>query len=346
MTTSSTDPGMPRTQFRVGTRGSALAVTQSTATAELISGASGLGFELVQVKTEGDIVTGPLAQLGGTGVFAAALRVSLLEGKCDLAVHSLKDLPTAQPEGLVIATVPARADVRDALCARDGLTLDNLPTNAKVGTGSPRRAAQLLVARPDLQIVDIRGNVPTRLARVFGEDQSLVDVGVGGELRSDLDAVVLATAGLERLGLERFITERLDPSIVLPAPGQGALAIECRPETAMSGDTLSGALSTVEDQAARWEVTAERALLGHLEAGCAAPIGALGRFSLGSEESSVSVAGVLTLEAVACAPDGSKMMRRRTQKTVTSLADARALGVALAEELLANGAAELAGLKK
>lgn len=339
-------PVAPRTQFSVGTRGSALAVTQSTSTAELISSASGLSFELIQVKTEGDIVTGPLAQLGGTGVFAAALRVSLLEGKCDLAVHSLKDLPTAQPEGLVIAAVPVRADVRDALCARDGMTLDDLPTNAKVGTGSPRRAAQLLAARPDLKIVDIRGNVPTRLARVFGEDQSLVDVGVGGELRSDLDAVVLATAGLERLGLERFITERLDPSILLPAPGQGALAIECRPETAINGDALSNALNTVENQAARWEVTAERALLGHLEAGCAAPIGALARFTAGSAESSVSVAGVLVLDAVACSPDGSRMMRRRVQKTITSLADARALGVALAEELLANGAAELAGLTK
>ncbi|GAA2554475.1 hydroxymethylbilane synthase [Neomicrococcus aestuarii] len=338
--------GTPRSQFTVGTRGSALAVTQSTATAQLLEQASGLGFELIQVKTEGDIVTGPLAQLGGTGVFAAALRVSLLEGKCDLAVHSLKDLPTAQPEGLVIATVPERADVRDALCARDGLTLDDLPTNAKVGTGSPRRAAQLLAARPDLTIVDIRGNVPTRLARVFGEDPSLVDVGVGGELRSDLDAVVLATAGLERLGLERFITERLDPSIVLPAPGQGALAIECRPETALNGDLLSTALHTVENQAARWEVTAERALLGHLEAGCAAPIGALGRFTLGSEHSSVSVAGELVLEAVACSPDGSRMMRRRAQKTVASLADVRALGVQLATELLDAGAADIAGLTR
>ena len=151
---------------RIGTRGSALAVTQTTTVAEALAASGGVDYELVRIKTEGDILKGSLAQIGGTGVFVAALREALLDDRCDVAVHSLKDLPTGVAEGLRIAAYPARVDVRDALCARDGLTLSELPAGAKVGTGSPRRAAQLRAARPDLEVIDIRGNVETRLGRV------------------------------------------------------------------------------------------------------------------------------------------------------------------------------------
>lgn len=214
--------------FRVGTRGSALATTQTGWAATRLAELSGLEVQTILVKTEGDVITGSLATLGGTGVFAAALRQRLLDSGCDLAVHSLKDLPTQQPEGLVLAAIPEREDVRDALCARDGLTLAQLPEGAKVGTGSPRRAAQLLAYRNDLQIVDIRGNVPTRLGRVKGTGDTHDDGSVGRSVQGDLDAVILAAAGMRRLGLEAHITEYLDPAIMLPAPGQGALALEVR----------------------------------------------------------------------------------------------------------------------
>ncbi|NKX53781.1 hydroxymethylbilane synthase [Arthrobacter mobilis] len=318
--------------FRVGTRGSALAVTQTTTVAEALAAASGHPYELVRVKTEGDVTSGPLSQLGGTGVFAAALRLALLEGECDVAVHSLKDLPSAQPQGLVIAATPARVDVRDALCARDGLTLAALPPGAKVGTGSPRRGAQLLAARPDLQIVDIRGNVGTRLGRVAGKAPAADDGGVGRGVQGDLDAVVLAAAGLARLGFEEHITEYLDPAVMLPAPGQGALAVECRPETAADG-VIAGALAALDDLPTRLAVTAERALLSRLEAGCAAPVGALASLQNGG----------LRLEAVVCSTDGTRLLRRSLAGEATAGA-AAGLGVRLAEQLLADGAAELAAL--
>ncbi|MET1035932.1 MAG: hydroxymethylbilane synthase [Arthrobacter sp.] len=320
------------TAFRVGTRGSALAVTQTTTVAEALAASGSLRYSIVRVKTEGDVTSGPLSQLGGTGVFAAALRHALLRGECDVAVHSLKDLPTAQPEGLVIAATPARADVRDALCARDGLTLDGLPRGATVGTGSPRRAAQLRAARPDLNVVDIRGNVGTRLGRVAGKDRPVDDGGVGRGRTGDLDAVVLAAAGLRRLGLAGHVTEYLDPSVMLPAPGQGSLAVECRPETAASGD-LAAELARLDDAPTRLAVTAERSLLARLEAGCSAPIGALARL----------VDGALTLEAAVCSPDGTRTLRLARIGEPTA-AGAAALGRELAEDLLAGGAAELAGL--
>lgn len=321
--------------FTVGTRGSALATTQTGHVADALAALSGLAPETILVKTEGDVTSGPLAQLGGTGVFAAALRVALLEGRCDLAVHSLKDLPTAQPEALVLAAMPERVDVRDALCARDGLTLAGLPEGATVGTGSPRRAAQLTYARPDLRIVDIRGNVGTRLGRVKGSPDQADDGGVGRVAQGDLDAVVLAAAGLERLGLQAHITEYLDPSVMLPAPGQGTLAVECRPETvADPAVPLAAALAALDDDATRLAVTSERGLLARLEAGCAAPIGALARVE----------GEALTLDAVVCAQDGSDVIRRSA--TTRELTDdgARALGVQLAELLLREGAADLAGL--
>ncbi|WP_019135532.1 hydroxymethylbilane synthase, partial [Cellulomonas massiliensis] len=170
---------------RIGTRASALALTQTGHVADALARLGGFDVETVRVRTDGDRLTGSLTSLGGTGVFVTALREALLDGRCDVAVHSLKDLPTADPVGLTLGAVPPREDPRDALCARDGLTLATLPPGARVGTGSPRRAAQLLAARPDLDVVDIRGNVDTRLGRVAP---------------GDLDAVVLARAGLARLG--------------------------------------------------------------------------------------------------------------------------------------------------
>ena len=215
--------------------------------------------------------------------------------------------------------MPEREDPRDALCARDGLTLAGLPAGAKVGTGSPRRAAQVRAARPDLEIVDIRGNVGTRLGRVAP---------------GDLDAVVLAASGLRRLGLEDAITELIDPSVMLPAPGQGALALECRTEDA-SGDTpLAAALAAVDHLETRLAVTAERALLTRLEAGCAAPVGTFARIE----------DGVLVLDVVVADPDGSRVMRRSGRTAERGVDDARALGHRLGDELLADGAGRLARL--
>jgi len=243
--------------LRIGTRGSALAVAQTTTVAEQIAVATGLDVGLVIITTQGDTSRAPLAQLGGTGVFVSALRDALLAGSCDLAVHSLKDLPTGAYPGIVIGAIPERADARDALCARDGLTLDSLPAGAKVGTGSPRRAAQLLARRSDLEVLGLRGNVDTRLGRV----------GV------DLDAVVLAAAGLDRIGRPGVSTERFSLHEVPTAPGQGALAIEARAED-LSLAHYRAALESLDNAEARATATAERELLAALEAGCAAPIGA------------------------------------------------------------------------
>ncbi len=240
-------------RLRLGTRGSALAVTQSTHVADALR-ALGHEVELVKITTRGDRMRGSLTAIAGIGVFAAELRTALLRGECDFAVHSLKDLPVEQVPGLVVAAVPPREDPRDALCARDDLRLASLPVGARVGTGSPRRVAQLRGIRPDLEYVDIRGNIETRLSRVAP---------------GDLDAVVLAAAGLNRLGLETRITELLD---ILPSPGQGALGLECRSDDREVREVLSA----LDDPDTRMAVTAERALLKALGGGCAAPIGALG----------------------------------------------------------------------
>lgn len=341
--------------MRIGTRGSALAVTQTGHAADALRAAGGPEHALEIIRTEGDVATGSLASLGGTGVFAAALRHAIVDGRVDLAVHSLKDLPTAPHPGLAIGAVPVREDPRDALCARDGLGLSHLPHGARIGTGSPRRAAQLLAARPDLVMVDIRGNVPTRLARVAGLDPN----GPG-----DLDAVVLAASGLRRLGLEAKITEYLDPTVVLPAPGQGALALEVRadllhadPELAAQasgafGETppelqqpgrpgqtdmeaqLLTALGTVNHAETRWAVTAERSLLARLEAGCAAPVGTL----------STVEDGLLVLRVAVASPDGARVMRRTEASDELSADAARELGRRVGDGLLADGAAVLAGL--
>ncbi|MGC0273885.1 hydroxymethylbilane synthase [Pseudactinotalea sp. Z1739] len=303
----------------LGTRGSDLARTQAGGVADDLVAAGAGPFELRIVRTEGDVRTESLASLGGAGVFAGALRAALGAGTVDVVVHSLKDLPTAPAPGLRIAAVPVRADARDALCAREGRTLDTLPRGARVGTGSPRRAAQLRAARPDLDVVDIRGNVPTRLART----------------ENDLDAVVLALAGLARIGLAGRATDVLDPVVMLPAPGQGALAIETRAEVP---EPLGRALAALDHLPTLIEVTAERQLLASLEAGCAAPVGALA--TLDGE--------TLRLEAVAAAIDGSRVLRScgTTSVDLTGrrddvLASVRELGHELGTELIGQGAGEL-----
>src|SRR3954462_129370 len=243
------------TPLRLGTRSSLLAVTQSRWVAERLSAALDREVELVEISTAGDTSGQPLAQLGGTGVFVSALREALLDGRIDVAVHSLKDLPTQPADGIALAAVPEREDPRDAVVARDGLTLGELPAGSTVGTGSPRRAAQLHALGLGLEIAEIRGNVDTRIRKVRD---------------GDYDAVVLARAGLARIGRVDEATEVLDPLQMLPAPGQGALGVETR-----EGDDLTREVSVLDDPHTRAAVTAERAVLATLEGGCAAPIGVL-----------------------------------------------------------------------
>ncbi len=311
--------------IRLGTRASLLATTQSGLVAKRLEELTGRPVELVHIRTDGDVLTGSLASLGGTGVFVAALREALLDGRCDVAVHSLKDLPTAPVDGLTFVT-PEREDPRDALCARDGHTLDSLPRGATVGTGSPRRAAQIRAARADLDVVDIRGNVDTRLKRALGPD-------------ADLDAVVLAWSGLARLGRTDAVTETLEPAVVAPAPGQGALAVEARTEDVAEGGPLAEAFAALDHRGTRLSVVAERAVLARLEAGCAAPVGALARV----EE------GHLTLGAVVARVDGTETLVHRASVPLGPGPDgdddtARELGVRVAEALLAEGADRLAPL--
>ncbi|MFF9351425.1 hydroxymethylbilane synthase [Streptomyces sp. NPDC014734] len=310
--------------LRLGTRRSKLAMAQSGLVADAVSEVTGRAVELVEVTTYGDISREHLAQIGGTGVFVAALREALLRGEVDFAVHSLKDLPTAQPEGLVLAAVPQREDPRDVLVARDGLTLAQLPSGARIGTGSPRRMAQLnAYARShglDIETVPIRGNVDTRI----------------GFVRSgELDAVVLAAAGLSRLGRTGEATDFLSFDTVLPAPGQGALAIECAETSA----DLAAALGELDDPVTRAAVTAERALLAALEAGCSAPVGALADLLVDGQ-----AVNELRLRGVVGSTDGSSLVQMSTTGPVpTSHDDAAALGRELAVEMLAKGAAGLMG---
>jgi hydroxymethylbilane synthase len=299
--------------IRIGTRGSALAVAQTTTVANAITAKTGAAVEIVTVRTEGDTSTESLATLGGTGVFAGALREALVAGRVDVVVHSLKDLPTAAYPGLAIGAVPKRVDARDALCARDGLTMDELPAGARVGTGSPRRAAQLRARRPDIEVIDIRGNVDTRLAHV---------------VEGRLDAVVLAAAGLDRLGRLDAITEYLSLDGWPTAPGQGALALEVR-----AGDEKL--VAALNHNPTRTIVEAERHVLGLLEAGCAAPIGAHGQID----------DGLLFLDARVYSPDGSEKLTSSHALYVSDTVHP-ALDVAerVAKELLDNGAATLAPL--
>ncbi len=299
--------------LRLGTRGSALALAQSGQVARDLTAATGREVTLVPITTAGDVSSAAIAQIGGTGVFVTALRDALLAGQVDLAVHSYKDLPTAPADGLVIAAVPVRADPRDVLVARDGLTVGELPTGARVGTGSPRRIAQLRGLGLGLEPVGIRGNVDTRI----------------GKVRSgELDAVVLARAGLQRLGRAAEGTDVLDPLTMLPAPAQGALALECRADDA---DTVA-VLATLEHADTRVCVTAERALLATLEAGCSAPVGALAEVAEGDAGDEVY------LRALVAALDGSDAVRLSATGRTT---DAHGVGTRLAAELFELGAADL-----
>jgi hydroxymethylbilane synthase len=303
--------------LRLGTRASQLATTQSRAVADAITAASGVPVELVRISTEGDRSSAAIAQLGGTGVFVAAIRRALLEGAVDIAVHSFKDLPTLPEPGLAVAAVPRREDPRDALVARNGLTLGELPPGSRVGTGAPRRVAQLRALGLGLEIVPIRGNVDTRMARV---------AGLGPD--ADLDAVVLARAGLTRLGRLDAVTETLDPLQVLPAPAQGALAVECRADDVRTRELLAA----LDDPATRACVVAERTTLSALEAGCSAPVAAYAELAEGEDGPE------LFLRASVTALDGSDGVRG---SLTGPPAEAEQLGRDLAAELLDRGAAEL-----
>jgi hydroxymethylbilane synthase len=275
--------------------------------------------ELVHVSTYGDRSTEAIAQLGGTGVFVSALRDALHAGTVDLAVHSFKDLPTAPTPGLTVAAVPPREDPRDVLVARDGLSLGELPPGARVGTGAPRRMAQLRALGLGLEVVPIRGNVDTRMGKVAS---------------GELDAVVLARAGLARLGRMSAVTEVLDPIQVLPAPAQGALAVECR-----SDDTrVRELLAALDDPAARACVAAERSVLAALEAGCSAPVAAHAELT----EADDGTAEVW-LRASVTAIDGSDAVRDSISGPA---AEAESLGRRLAAELLDRGAAALMAVSR
>src|SRR6201992_3190225 len=293
--------------LRLGTRKSPMAMTQSGLVARAITARTGVPVELVGVTTRGDVSRAQIAQIGGTGVWVSALRDQLLTGQVDLAVHSLKDLPTGQPEGIVLAAVPARDDPRDALIARDGAKLADLPPGATIGTGSPRRAAQLMLLRKDIRCVPIRGNAGTR----FGKVES-----------GELDAVVLAAAGLGRLGRLDLISQIFEPEDMLPAPGQGALAVECR----ATDQALAELLATVDDPASRAAVTAERTVLAVLEAGCSAPIGAY----------AAETTEHLQLEAAVIVSDGGQALRERGPGDPAA---ADQLGRQIASRLLAPRAA-------
>ncbi|WP_446217077.1 hydroxymethylbilane synthase [Micromonospora sp. IBHARD004] len=302
--------------LRLGTRGSALAMAQSGQIAEALTAATGREVELVEVVTAGDRSSAPVHRLG-VGVFVSALRDALTARTIDFAVHSYKDLPTVAAPGLHIAAVPPRQDPRDALVAKGGRTLAELPPGALVGTGALRRIAQLHALGMQLEVTPIRGNVDTRLGRVLGPD-------------ADLDAVVLARAGLARLGRTDVITETLDPMLMLPAPAQGALAVECR----IDDPDLVELLAVLDHAPSRAAVTAERALLATLEAGCTAPVAAYGELAEGDAGEEIYLRGAVI------SPDGTRDLR--LSRTGTP-ADAAEIGKALAAELLELGADSILG---
>ncbi|WP_314171336.1 hydroxymethylbilane synthase [Streptomyces winkii] len=324
----------PANALRLGTRRSKLAMAQSGLVAEQVRRVTGRPVELVEITTYGDTSREHLAQIGGTGVFVTALRDALLDGRIDFAVHSLKDLPTAQPGELTLAAVPRRADPRDVLIARDGLRFEALAASvrstgrpARIGTGSPRRMSQLAAWARSLgtqvDTVPIRGNIDTRI----------------GYVRSgELDAVVLAAAGMERTGRLDEVTELLSPDAVLPAPGQGALAVEC----ASADVHLATQLAELDDPHTRAAVTAERTLLAALEAGCSAPVGALADL-LGDGQ----VVTEMRLRGVVGTIDGETLVQLSTTGPVPASAESTAtpenMGRELADEMLAKGAAGLMG---
>ena len=328
---------MTEQALRLGTRRSKLAMAQSGQVADAVSQVTGRSVELVEITTYGDTSREHLAQIGGTGVFVTALRDALLRGDVDFAVHSLKDLPTEQSDDLALAAVPVREDPRDVLVARDGLTFAQLPAGARIGTGSPRRMAQLNGYARDhgltIETVPIRGNIDTRIGFVRG---------------GELDGVVLAAAGLHRIGRIDEVTDFLPVDTVLPAPGQGALAIECAADNA----DLVAALAELDDPLTRAAVTAERSLLAALEAGCSAPVGAFADIPQalgfartgGTPTADGQIVKEMRLRGVVGTTDGSTLVQLSTTGPVPETHDqAMALGRELAAEMLAKGAAGLMG---
>ncbi|NKS73728.1 hydroxymethylbilane synthase [Rhodococcus hoagii] len=306
--------GLP--YLRIGTRGSLLATTQAGHVRDALI-AAGHPAELVIIKTKGDVTAGPVQRIG-VGVFVAELREALVAGEVDVAVHSYKDLPTAQPDDLTIAAVPTREDPRDALVARDGLVLGELPPGSRIGTSAPRRRAQLRAMGLGLEIEPLRGNIDTRLGKVAS---------------GELDAIVIARAGLSRIGRTERITETLEPVQMLPAPSQGALAVECRSDN----PDLIAILGELDDHATRAAVVAERALLAELEAGCTAPVGAIAEV-VESLDDDGRVFEELSIRGCAAAIDGSDVIRA---SLVGSPERADELGRAVARELLDLGARDL-----
>lgn len=296
--------------LRIGTRGSALALWQARSIAQQLRASSGAEPELIIIKTSGDkFQQVSFNQIGTKGVFIKELEDALLEERIDLAVHSMKDVPTELPAGLTIAAIGKREDVRDALLSAAGTTLASLPQGARVGTSSLRRRSQLLHARRDLRLLDLRGNVDTRIEKLK---------------RGDYDAIVLAKAGLDRLGLAGNISEVLPPEVSLPAAGQGAIGIEAR---AADGATMR-ALAILEHAETRSAVTAERSALAGLGGGCQVPIGAWGRVERGN----------LVLDVVVLTPDGTQRIHEQDSDLP---ADAEALGQRVARKLRERGAAAL-----
>ncbi|MFD3734779.1 hydroxymethylbilane synthase [Streptomyces sp. NPDC058632] len=323
--------------LRLGTRRSKLAMAQSGQVADAVSQVTGRPVELVPITTYGDTSREHLAQIGGTGVFVAALRDALVRGEVDFAVHSLKDLPTAPHDELVLAAVPEREDPRDVLIGRDALKLTDLPRGARIGTGAARRVAQLnayAVAHGlEFETVPIRGNVDTRIGYVTS---------------GELDAVVLAAAGLNRVGRSDEVTDFLSVDTVLPAPGQGALAVEC----SVRDTELAAALAELDDPFTRAAVTAERSLLAALEAGCTAPVGALADLppgldfarDRGDPQTDGSIVKEMRLRGVVGTTDGTTLVQLSTTGPVPETHEAAmALGRELATEMLAQGAAGLMG---
>lgn len=295
----------------IGSRGSRLALWQAEwACRELTSLQPDLDVRIEVIRTRGDrIQNAPFSQIGGKGVFTKEIEEALLDGRVDLAVHSLKDLPTDLPDGLEIGAVSPRARVEDALVSRNGETFDDLPDAARVGTSSLRRQAQLAHLRGDLRLEGIRGNVETRLSKLDTEG---------------LDTVVLAAAGLERLGLADRISEYLPAERVLPAPGQGAMAIEVR----QNDGHVGGLMARLDDRSTRCAVTAERAVLSSLGGGCRVPIGAWARVE----------GGRMVLDAMVAMPDGSRLVRAQA---IGEPDQAEPMGLGLADDLTARGAREI-----
>ena len=309
------------TVIRIGTRGSLLATTQAGIIRDALI-ALGHPAELVIISTEGDRSDAPVAEIG-VGVFTAALREALADGKVDVCVHSYKDLPTAPDARFVIAAIPRREDPRDALVARDGLVLGELPAGSVIGTSSPRRAAQLRALGLGLEIRPLRGNLDTRLNRVSS---------------GDLDGVVVARAGLARIGRLADVSESLEPVQMLPAPAQGALAVECR-----ARDTdLAAVLAELDDADTRAAVTAERALLAELEAGCSAPVGAIAEVVESIDEEG-RVFEELSLRGCVAALDGSDVIRA---SGIGSPERARELGLSVAAELFELGARDVLAIER